>query len=333
MDISKYIGLYLVKNGYCSLPGLGTLQIQKTSAKKNTSGEIIAPTTKILFNNVGSIDDQFPHFIGLRENISSNNASNAINNFSAEVKETINSNHPFIIEGVGRFVAKEGKISFIEVPDFNMADFDLTIPAHNDIPFSNENSRVPNPNAVAESSFSAVSGSTIKQERSLNYGRLALAIGTLAALAGVIYLGYNYLRQNQEAAKAQNLTQDTVATTATTVDTAITPIDTTAIVRTDTTTTNKDTTTKTLATDTNKTFVGPALKVVVRTYNTQASADAYGAKLTSYGKTTLVNKLDSITYQVIVNLPSTSKPADQVVNELRANYNPGEKFGKVSIAK
>jgi hypothetical protein len=347
MDIGKYIGLYLVKNGYCSLPGLGTLQLLKTPAKRTSGGEMSAPKTEIQFNNVGSIDDQFPHFIGLRENISSNNASNAISTFGKEVKETIQSNSPFVLDGIGRFVMKDGKIAFVPVSDFNLAEFDMTLPEVNDNPIDVDNTRVSNNNiGDKEMSFSNLGGTAIG-ERSINYSRLFIGLGTLALLATGIYFGWDYLSKNQEQAKKETMvaTTDTVtnntnviADTANNLDSmasALAGQQATAAATPSVTAVDTATKPVTAATDSTKpqAFVGPAMKVVVRTYTTQVNADAYSKKLTSYGKTTMVNKLDSANYQVIVKLPSTDKPADQVINELRANYNPGEKFGKVTATK
>lgn len=341
MDIPKYIGLFLVKNKYVSLTGLGTLELAKRSAIGTADG-LEAPKYDIKFKNLSSIDDQFPNFIGVQENISSNNATNAISRFSKEVKATIANGQPYVLDGIGRFVGQGDKIGFQPVSEFDAGEF-MIMPPIATPAFESDNTRNANDKPVNEvGSY----GYTAAEPKSFSIGKIVVPILALVALAALIYFGYNFMQGKKEKADSDIVAADTVnnATAPIAADTTST-IDTTvqangAVIDTVKTAgsvppTPNDSTKKAVA-DTAKTapaFVGPAMNIVTRTYSNQASADVYAKKLKGYGRNTSVKMLDSTNYQVIISLDKTDKPAADVINEIRANYNPGEKFGKVEAAR
>jgi nucleoid DNA-binding protein len=118
MDINKYIGKFLLKNKYCSLPGLGVFDLKKEGAQTNVSSETIsAPVYKITFTPVGSIDDTFASFIATAENVSISNASNNIKEYCKNVKEELAKSGKYDIEFLGRFSLSNNKIIFHQSDD------------------------------------------------------------------------------------------------------------------------------------------------------------------------------------------------------------------------
>jgi hypothetical protein len=326
MDLNKYIALYLVKNKYCSLPGLGTLQLNKEAAAKK-GASIEPPVYNITFKNVGSIDDQLPHFIGLKENISTNNASNALSVFAKEVKEEIAEGRPFVIDGLGRFISNNGKLDFQQQSDLDLGEFIQQLPAP------------PTPTVIATQNSTLNSANdTLKvnqqnnPKQSVSIGKILLPIGLIAALAVGGYYAYNYMNS-----KPVEAITDAASTTASVTDTATNtaPVDTNtvAIAANDT---NATSTAPNAVADTNKPAPvaapvanGPAMKVVIQTYKTEAEANKRVASLVKLSKAASMLKADSATYHVVISLPSTSNTPEKVVDSLRRFYNPGGKVFEV----
>jgi hypothetical protein len=331
MDINKYIGLYLVKNGYCSLPSLGTLSLEKIGAKKLDGNNIDSPKYNITFNAVGSIDDKFPYFIAMNENISTNNATNAISVFGKEVKEEIAKGTPYIIDGLGRFTNSGGKISFQQQSDFDLSEFMVAMPEPmQPIIDNNRVAQTEKDNAAVNVDFKSVVTAQIK-ESNFNIGKVLLPIGLLAVIGVGGYFGYTYLKKQQST----NTSSNAIVIDSTINSTPVVPVvDTTAK-------TNVDTTIATpAAVDTNKPAVvqnpvanGPAIKVAILTYKSETEAAAKSKKLSAYGNNTSVVKVDSVTYQVVLSLANTNRSAELVVDSLRKFFNPSEKMGKVVVVK
>jgi hypothetical protein len=345
MDIPKYIGLFLVKNKYCSLPGLGTLElIRKGASYSNDGPNVEPPKYDIKFSNLSSIDDQFPNFIGVQENISSNNATNAISTFSKKVKQATQNGNPFVLDGIGRFVQNNGTLSFQPVSEFDAGEFSVAPPPIS--PMDADNTRVVNnTDAEASKDFGGY-GYTAEPKQSINWGKMIIPLALLAALAAAVYFGYGYMqKKNAEnvagtLADSSNVEASVVINTDSLLQDSLSQVafrDST--LRADsiakaTPAAPKDTTkAKTDTVAAKPAFKGPAMKIVARSYTTQASADLYAKKLKSFGRESSVRMLDSTNYQVIINLPETTKPAAETIDEIRKFYNPSEQYGKVQEVK
>jgi hypothetical protein len=327
MDISKYIGLYLVKNGYCSLPSLGTLQLDKKGAKRYNATTVEPPVYNISFNNVGSIDDKFPHFIAINENISTNNASNAISVFGKEVKEEIANNRPFVIEGLGRFINANGKVEFQQVSDLDLSEFSVAIPEAP--PTIIDNTRVVqnDKELAANLDFKTLINSPVK-ESSFNIGKVILPIGLLALISVGGYFGLNYLKNApSEAANTTPATnKDSLAALNSQVKDTVIAKDTMVLQRDSATVKPADTSKVATA----PVASGPAMKIAILTYPSEVEANVKAKKLaTNKANITSVQKADSTNFHVVINLASTDKPAALVIDSLRTLFNPGDKKGKV----
>jgi hypothetical protein len=68
MDIAKYVGLYLLKNKYCCLQGLGNVEIKRT-VSQHDGKELRSGSYYATLNPLGSIDDAFPNFVANTEQV------------------------------------------------------------------------------------------------------------------------------------------------------------------------------------------------------------------------------------------------------------------------
>lgn len=111
MDVAKHISLFLLKNKYCQLQGLGNLEIRRipaTSSGTHLSGGF----QQVNWNAAGAVDDQLPLFIALQEGISSSEASTALDAFIAAATVQLESGKAVALPGIGAFVLHQGQIRF-----------------------------------------------------------------------------------------------------------------------------------------------------------------------------------------------------------------------------
>jgi hypothetical protein len=340
MDINKYIGLCLVKNGYCSIPGLGILRLQKNMAQQSFNSEISPATYAIVFENVNSIDDQFAHFIGIQENISSNNASNALSKFGKGVKEQVVGGNPYILDGLGRFTNNSGKPAFTMVSDFDMGDFMLTPPVAQQQTSATDNTR--NANNTAEKEAGKLSftnpNSASGDSAGKKISKILLPILLIAGIAAAGYFGYKYLQNNQNEKPSVKVAPVVADTTIVTASDSLRAdsIAKASVIATVLDTTKKPEPVVTPKADSVKpavavvpSFKGPAMKVAILTFANEESAKLKCTKLTKNGNPATVQMADSNTYNVVISLPSTDKPAEKVIDSLRKFFNPSGKVFQV----
>ncbi len=111
MDIAKYIGLFLLKNHFCYVHGLGNLELKKQPS--NFDGKLLlAPSYKVIVTTGGSIDDNLANFIASNEQVSISKASNELREFSIQSRKDLEAGKEVPIPGLGKFVEEGGKISF-----------------------------------------------------------------------------------------------------------------------------------------------------------------------------------------------------------------------------
>jgi hypothetical protein len=337
-DVNRYIGLCLVKNNYCSVPGIGTLRLKKTYAESTGFGELVPTATHVVFEAINSIDDQFAHFIGMQENISSNNASNMLGKFGKAVKQQVLNGDVYVIDGLGKFIKKGDGFGFEPNSTFDVGEF-VMVPPNPDKPAEFEHNKVNYTANEPTSGLKYSSNDNVTSSSKTNMGgssKWLIPAGLVALLMLGGFFLFNYLNgQNNNKPKPEAPKEEVVAPIA---DTSILPAATGDLPINAPDTSRApiaDTTTKT-ANDTNTVaavapaFKGPALKVAILNFPNQAAADAKCKKLVSYGNPCIVQQGDSSKWLVVVNLPSTDKPADKVIDSLRKMFNPS---GKVFAVK
>src|ERR1700761_3899449 len=117
MDIAKYVGLFLLKNHFCYVHGLGNMELRKRTA--NYDGTALqAPSYDVVVTPGGSIDDNLANFIATIEQVSISKAANELREFSAQTKKDIADGKEVAIPGIGKFVEEKGKVKFITDANF-----------------------------------------------------------------------------------------------------------------------------------------------------------------------------------------------------------------------
>src|SRR5438094_932824 len=81
MDIARYIGLFLLKNKFAYVHGLGNLELTRMAASHD--GQMLnAPQYDVRLTKGGSIDDTLANYIATHEATSISKAANALRDFS-----------------------------------------------------------------------------------------------------------------------------------------------------------------------------------------------------------------------------------------------------------
>lgn len=305
MDIAKYIGLFLIKNEYCYLPGIGNLEIRKKPAQYNReTQEMSAPEHEILFRpTIGSIDDSFANFIATNERISIAHAANSIKDFCSRAKQDLAEGRDLQVPGIGRFAGHGPSLQFFTDPS-------LQIQAKA-IPYFKNSTRA---ESQKEKAISEIYQSTefkepkadeeiILQAPQVNWGKIImLSVIVLIVIIGAIFI-YNYAKGDG-------------TTTAPIVDSpqvaeqpaaAPPPADTNT------------------APAANATGANGVLnyKVILQQYPTQAQAEKRVAQLKSYGNNVEMASADSATFYIVMPMSTPAADTGRIVDSLKRVFNPG----------
>lgn len=129
MDIAGYIIKFLIKNRYCSLPGLGSFDLVKHPARvTEDKQEILPPTYEVKFSPIGSIDDSFSSFMANHENVSISNASNHLKEFCIKVKEELQHKGEFNLPNFGTLYMHNSIVDFKSGNELDMGLFAQALP-------------------------------------------------------------------------------------------------------------------------------------------------------------------------------------------------------------
>ena len=124
MAIAENIKDQLLFNGRITLPGFGTLELVKESARI-TDNKIIPPSTGIVFDpSITDDDDRLAGSFASAGEINIEEARNLVNEYIDGIRNTLNSGGDFEIEGFGKlYKDSDDTIKFEKNPDF-IIDFD-----------------------------------------------------------------------------------------------------------------------------------------------------------------------------------------------------------------
>lgn len=291
MDIAKYIGLYLLKNNFCYLHGLGTLKIHKKPAVQ-TGETLSAPSYEVSLQLGGSIDDSLPNFIATAEQTSISKASNEIRTFVDHTRAELNAGNQVPIPGIGYFVMQNGKLQFVADPSFAYAP--AAIPS---LTMSKRLEEVP--------SFTRTT--TLEQDvaesegRTGNTNRTLFIVLVAAVVIGLVALVIYFMGNSSSASKETPVEETPKATTAqpnAAPDTAraSTPVAAPA--------------------------TASGKQIVLNTYNSRTSADKRQHKLsmTPLGEAVSVVMQDSTHYLVVMPFPGALSDSTHVLDSLSAIY-------------
>jgi nucleoid DNA-binding protein/flagellar basal body-associated protein FliL len=317
MDIAKYVGLFLLKNEYCFMPGIGSLQIEKTpSVYDKDTQKMTAPSYEVKYRQAGgSIDDSFANFIANNERISIAHAANHLKDFCFRARIDLREGREVVIPGIGKFTGGANEaIHFATDPHLHIEGKaipffknSVSVDQKKEEAISNiiERTNIREPKADEEIEYKAPS---------VNWGKILALAGILLVVIGAVVFVFWYMNKDKESAPAppQETVQEAEVPPAAAEqqpapDTAVAPVEAPAA-----------------NAGGNMTY-----KVAVQQYTSREKAESRVAKLQSYGNAVEMFAKDSATYYVVMSVTSPSDTA-KIVDSLRRQFNPG---GKVMIMR
>lgn len=323
MDVAKYIGLFLLKNNFVYIHGLGNLEIKKTPARHNGEA-LIAPSYKIVMTPMGSIDDVLANYIATNEQISISKASNALREFSMQARSDIQKGKKIEIPGIGHFTMEKGNTVFVTSPDFTYSP-----PA---IPTIKNSKRLDEiiSKPIIETAATGVVGDSYGLPEypedegggsSYNWGKIAMVSVGALVIAALLFFGIRYMNeQNATSDLPLVVEKDTMPLPA--LDTAIsaTPVIDDSTTMTDSATV-QETTASTIATNAAGAL---SIEVLVNTYDNIAKAQSRTQKLKSYGHNAVMKVAkDSTSFFVVIPV-SNIATADtaHLLDSFKRYFNP-----------
>jgi nucleoid DNA-binding protein len=185
MDIAKYIGLFLLKNHFCYVHGLGNMELHKRSASFDGKA-LQAPSYEVKVTPGGSIDDNLANFIAVNEQISISKAANALRDFSIQARKDMAAGKEVPIPNIGNFSEQNGKILF--VTDANFQFTPAGIPTiRNSKQLEEQNSK-----PAQKPSFPPP-----QKADSINWSMIILVVVLLIIIGGGVYGIYYYMHHNR----------------------------------------------------------------------------------------------------------------------------------------
>lgn len=314
MDIAQYISLFLLKNKYCCLQGLGNVEIKKSATQYNGS-EIIPGQYYAHFEAVGSIDDSFPYFVASNEHISIAKATNEISAFIKQAKEQLQQGKTVSIPTVGHYLMHEGKILFELDPLFATSQPSTTFQV---------------PTKIAEESSPVLDNSAIdnynrynqQQEKNINWGMVAFWGIVVLIVAGVIAWTVQYFLKQSKEQNSNTIAEQIEPNMAPQLeDTSAQQVNTTNDTSQQNSTTDSNNTTHT-APQVQNTGDSTLYHYLVQTYNSAAKAERRQKQLNSFGYTVQVQAKDSNHFELIAQIKSIAADTSKMKDSLRKNLNP-----------
>lgn len=296
MDIAKYIGLFLLKNNFCYLHGLGNLELKKKPASYD-GDNLRAPEYEVVLTPGGSIDDTLANFIATHEQTSISKAANAIREFSTATRAELAAGKEVDLPGVGKFVDRNGAVGFVANPHLQHSP-----PPVPTIRMAKRTEEQPD--------FRRDTAETDSGGGEIAWGRIAI----LALLAIIVIVGglfaYRYFSSNDAATTPAN--RDTVvAQPAVQPPAIVTPMDTAARL------------------DSNKAVAAPPAQtpsgdytIVLNSYPTKAAAEKRIGTLTKNGNKVELLARDSANYMVVMHMPVSTGDTTKMLDSLRRFFNP-----------
>jgi nucleoid DNA-binding protein len=302
MDVAKYIGLFLLKNNFVYIHGLGNLELRKRPASYD--GEKLQGSSyEVVMTTMGSIDDNLANFIATNEQISISKASNSLREFSQQARADLQAGKPVVIPSIGSFVEERGKTTFITDPNFQ-----YTPPAIGSMRVARrQEETVYAPTAeipVVKPRY--IDPDTETEATGISWVKIAAWGAILIAVCAAIYFGIRYMSSQKNTTEAPLIENpvDTPRAAAPVMPDSTAVADSTAAIASDNGLLSFD--------------------VILNTYTDLAKAQRRVDKLKSFGNTVeLVTEEDSSTFYVILPVANVAT-ADtaRLMDSLKATFNP-----------
>lgn len=299
MDIAKYIGLFLLKNKYCCLQGLGNLEILK-SASVHNGKELTGGVYYTKLNPVGSIDDAFPNFIANIEQVSIAKASNEISEFIKSAKAILAAGGAVVIPSVGQYVLKNHQLNFELDSAFSMPTNNIVFPV----------AEAPKPvveepkNGEGKPYESYTNYNNYNKQSAVNWNIVALWAVIIIIGGSILVWGIRYF-MNQQAPSSNEIVMQAEPQQ---VEVVTPTIDSSAV--------DSATVAPVASTDT------PTFKFIIKEYSTLAKAEKKEKQLLSYGYNVSVTNKDSSTFYVISTFKIMPADTTRIKDSLTKLLNP-----------
>jgi len=303
MDIARYIGLFLLKNNFCYIHGLGNLELKKRPALHD--GESLkGPKYEVLLTPTGSIDDNLANFIAVNEQISISKASNSLRDFSIQARAKLLEGGEVILPAIGKFVETEGKISFITDPHLQYT------------PRAIPQVEIANRPEAQKSGYAQLEKDPGPGRTTVNWGKIVILVLTLSIVISGLIFGFRFVFEQQRSLNEQ---ADTAAPENRAIleepvteetDAGLPAEDTTAI----------------LVTEPEPAPVAAAgmvqYKIIINEYDNLPRAQKREAQLTSYGNQVQLLTRDSQTYFIVLPMNSPVSDTARIIDSVRRQFNP-----------
>ena len=299
MDIAKYIGLFLLKNRFCYVHGLGNIELKKLPS--NFDGKLLlAPSYQIIVTSGGSIDDNLANFIASNEQVSISKASNELRDFSIQARKDMEEGKSVPLPGLGKFIEEHGKVIFIT--DENFAFTPAGLPTIRNSKQLEE--QVVKPKQAPIPASIPIPPPVKSKSKSINWTMIILIIVLLiilgAGIGGFIYYKSSKLPPPPpEKALPLNKPPDT------------------AQMRLDSIRVADSLRLAAIAADT----LANSIRVVIGDYQDLSSADRYVKKLKGKGNNAEVYVKDTSNYLILTQITCKNKDTTNVFDSLKKVYN------------
>lgn len=313
MDITRYIGLFLLKNKFCYIHGLGNLTLIKRPATLE-GDNIKGPEYVVQLTPTGSIDDNLANFIAVNEQISIAKASNALRDFSVQARADLSEGKEVIIPSLGRFVQSENQIYFVTDPDLQYAP-----PAVPTVKFARKTEE-PEDKKLG----SLPKNEDISRAKSANRTQTFIWILIFAVIGVGIVFGVRFLSEQSAVQQSPVATPVTPAPAAPEPEPYY-PVDNLdsngnpeeyAVGQADVMVTEND----------GDVLInqGPNIQyeVVINSYEDFEKAEKRERRLTSYGNHVKLKTKDSSNFYIVVPMNTPAADTTRVIDSLRRLFNP-----------
>ncbi len=292
MDIAKYIGLFLLKNQYCYVHGLGNMELKKIPATHD-GGALHAPSYEVIVTHGGSIDDNLANFIATNEQISISKAANTLREYSIQARKDLAEGREVPIHNIGKFVEQNGKVKFIT--DENFKHTPASIPTiKNSKQLDEQNIKLSHKPAYPPPA----------KADSVNWSMVILAVVLVLVVAGIFYFIFYYTTQNKKeealAPKVDTISIQAIAepdTIAPQIDT----VDSAAALVVDSTLTNN-------------------YKIIIGSYRTKERAEKRVNNLTLNGNMVELVQKDTANFLVVEPITCRIMDTTRVKDSLRRMF-------------
>ncbi len=222
MDVAKYIGLFLLKNNFCYIHGLGNLELKKKPASYNGDA-LLPPSYDVLLSPSGSIDDNLANFVASNEQISISKAANALRDFSTQARADLSAGRVVAIPAIGTFYEDEGKIRFATDPNLKYAPPSISVTKIHKAVDPLPNLPVSTKTETATGGKAYVPVHTPSEEdgdeerAALNWPRIILAAIVILALAAIVTFAVKKYRGGEDTLQPVLPTKENVVAPVQTV--------------------------------------------------------------------------------------------------------------------